>query len=268
MNQSSAEAFGPLFFYDELQTTVFGRNLWAFKTLESTNSFLKKCPIETTPHGCVCLTDNQTAGRGQHQKVWISSPRKNLTFTIVIKPFDSDGIQLLPQVLALSVTDSIENMTGLIPELKWPNDILLNGKKICGVLSEGSFHGDKIDRTLLGMGINVNDSLETPKIKDIATSLRIESGKEVSREKLLAHICKQFEVNYELWKQKDLNLIRRINKKYPGLGKPNTIEINGIARQGLSTFLGLDSDGYPLFLDENHSVVKIQHQNIRFKLYG
>jgi BirA family biotin operon repressor/biotin-[acetyl-CoA-carboxylase] ligase len=123
-----------------LGTRAFGNKIFAFDTIDSTNSCAKAVAGCGAEEGTVVIADHQTNGRGRHGRVWQSTPNENLMFSIVLRPnLPAEGLNLLPLYVAVAISDAIQSLAGLRPECKWPNDLLMNGKKVAGILIEGSF---------------------------------------------------------------------------------------------------------------------------------
>lgn len=183
---------------NNLNTKSFGRTVFHFETIDSTNTFAKSLSKEDAPHGSVIIAEEQTAGRGRLQRNWISPKGKNLLFSIVLYPdFSFEKISLLPFAGALAVTDAIETVTGLSSTCKWPNDVLVNRMKVCGMLLESSSGTSISDRVILGIGVNVNQEEFSDDLKFKATSLKIESGVDVDRVVLLHKVLEELENRYE-----------------------------------------------------------------------
>lgn len=263
MSQLSTSSFNSIPYFEALKSTVMGRNVLFFNSLDSTNSFLKRVDGNLLPHGLLCITDNQTAGRGQYQRSWISEPGKNLTFSILLKPGTNERAQLLLQVCALSLVDAVLSVTGVKLWMKWPNDLYANSQKICGILAESTFTGKSLDKIVIGMGLNVNDNISINNNKN-AVSLKKLLGIECSRENILAAFMNRLDQNYERWLASDQDLIRQINQLYPCLGKTVQLTKDGVTSPETYRYLGVDIDGYPLFLDESLSLKKFVHEQIRF----
>lgn len=190
-----------------LQTKWAGRKLYYVDTTGSTNTDAKRYAEEGDPHGTTVVADMQTAGKGRRGRKWQSPSGINTYFTILLKPdFAPDKASMLTLVMALSVAEAIEEVTELKAEIKWPNDIVVNKKKVVGMLTEMSTtpEMDEIQYVVVGVGVNVNMvSIEEfpDEIRETATSLRIESGKQINRAVLVEHILERFEQNYEQFEQ-------------------------------------------------------------------
>jgi len=148
---------------------------------------------EGAPEGTVIIAEEQTAGRGRLGRAWVSPAGQNLYVTVVLKP-SAELVRRLSIVAPLAVCCAVESETGLAPRIKWPNDVLLNGRKLAGILIENEFSGGVPRYSLVGIGVNVNyDVGAVAEIAEIATSIKQELGRDVSREELLALSLNHFE---------------------------------------------------------------------------
>ena len=179
--------FTPLFL-SNLTTKKIARNIEYFRTLDSTNTeifdMLKQNQAKS---GDAIIADQQTAGRGRRGNNWISNPGESITCSIIIKDEDDSLVKKLPLISGIAIINGIKQLTKLDCNLKWPNDILLDSKKIGGILIE-----KKDGYFIIGLGLNVNES-ELDKSIENSTSIRIELGRTVQREPLLAFIINHFE---------------------------------------------------------------------------
>jgi BirA family biotin operon repressor/biotin-[acetyl-CoA-carboxylase] ligase len=158
-----------------------------FDELDSTNTYLKQ-NWESLPQGIVVTTNKQSAGRGRYNRVWVSQ-EGGLYFSVLLKPTQQDFLPNLTQLMALCICQTLEKY-GLMPQLKWPNDVLINGQKICGILSEAVIKGTRIGAIIIGVGVNLSqDGLEH--IDQPATSLK-KLGIEIKKEVLLQQILEYF----------------------------------------------------------------------------
>jgi len=213
--ESPADVFTQSEIASRLHTGWAGRKLYFYDCTGSTNSDAKRYAEEGDPHGTVVAADRQTAGRGRRGRSWVSPPGKSIYFTIVVRPeFAPDKASMITLVMALSVAQAIEEAVGLPAQIKWPNDIVVHKKKVCGILTEMSMtpEMDEIQFVVAGVGVNTNHNSpeEFPEqIRETATSLKIESGKHISRAGLLERILARFEDNYESFeKVQDLSGLR------------------------------------------------------------
>lgn len=183
---------------NQLKTKTFGQTIFSFDSIDSTNTYAKQIPKIDAPHGTLVISEEQTSGHGRLQRNWISEKGKNLLFSVILYPnFNTEKISLLSFAGSLAIADAIDSITGLSSTCKWPNDVLVNGKKVCGMLLESSFVNSIPEKIILGIGINVNQ-LEFPEeLKLKASSLQIESGIVMDRVTLLQKCLEELENRYE-----------------------------------------------------------------------
>ncbi len=167
--------------------------------VHSTNSYALE-HIAFLDDKTVIFTSHQTSGRGRYNRHWISDNSENLYMSIVLKPENVSSYPFpnLTQYLSVSVCRVLENVFNLVPNIKWPNDILINGAKISGILAESSMENNKITGIVLGIGLNVNLPKETiEKIDQKATSISVLNQQNYDVEKILHNICDEFFSNYD-----------------------------------------------------------------------
>lgn len=190
-----------------LHTKWAGQNLHFFQETGSTNPDAKRFAEEGEPHGTTVVAERQTAGRGRRGRSWESPAGKAVYFTIMVRPtFAPDKASMITLVMALAVAEAIQEATGLPAGIKWPNDVVVNGKKVVGILTELSVTPEmnEIQFLVAGVGVNVNheSAEEFPEeIRETATSLKIESGRRFARAALLERILARFEEDYETFEQ-------------------------------------------------------------------
>lgn len=163
--------------------------------VDSTQHVIRKLAMQNEPEGVVAVTDKQTNGRGRRGRQWEDTGGKNLIFSVLLRPKLKPGeVQLLNLAAGLAVSNTLKKDYMLASELKWPNDILINGKKICGILSEAACEADRIYYAITGIGVNVNTpaSSMNKDIKATATSMQIENHGEIARSLLLSLILARF----------------------------------------------------------------------------
>lgn len=185
-----------------VHTRWAGRRIHYFQETDSTNSDAVRLAGEGAPHGTVVVADRQNKGRGRRGRVWQSPPGKAIYFTILLKPeFGSGRAAGLTLVMALSAVQAVRDCCGLEAGIKWPNDLVVNGKKICGILTE--LHGGEEEKpcVVIGVGINVNLEQMPEGLTETATSLFMESGIRTDRSELLAGLLERFEENYRIYEE-------------------------------------------------------------------
>ncbi|MBO6585220.1 MAG: biotin--[acetyl-CoA-carboxylase] ligase [Gracilimonas sp.] len=250
-------------FENHLATSWLGRSFYFFEELPSTNSYSKQLNGENSQHGALVLTDDQTGGRGQYDRIWKAEPGKNLTFSLVFEPQKAERFTLLTLACALAVSEIVNACAEVDTKLKWPNDILCNGKKLCGILTETQFSGNKLERVVVGLGLNINQVEFQGGLAEKATSLRKECGKEFSREKVLADILQKIEYRYRLWNQFDADLVKQINRALIGFGEWTRLEVNDEQLDGEFKFLGVDESGSLIALNKDYDIRSFSHEQVR-----
>ncbi|HZP23391.1 MAG TPA: biotin--[acetyl-CoA-carboxylase] ligase [Terriglobales bacterium] len=180
-----------------LSGTIFGSHIRHYFSIGSTNVAAMQAAAEGAPEGAVFLAEEQTAGRGRGDHTWDSAASLGIYCSVVLCPQMSPLDALfLSLMTGLAVADAVEHTTGLHPDLRWPNDVLLNGRKFCGVLTEMNAEPTRVRYVVIGIGLNVNHESFAGELHPIATSLRMESGREWSRVALTAALLKSLDAHY------------------------------------------------------------------------
>ena len=187
---------------EELESTIHtkwaGTQVAFFEETDSTNNEIRRLAEQGAPHGTLAVAERQLGGKGRRGRVWTSPAGVGIWMSMLLRPqIDPMAASMLTLVMALSTRRGIEKATGLKSEIKWPNDLVLNKKKICGILTEMSTELMEIQYVIPGTGINVNQMEFPDDIKATATSLRIESGKIQKRSEIIAAIMEAFEGYYD-----------------------------------------------------------------------
>jgi BirA family transcriptional regulator, biotin operon repressor / biotin---[acetyl-CoA-carboxylase] ligase len=227
-----------------LNTHDLGRTLHAHEELASTSDLAKELAEAGAEHGEVVIAETQTAGRGRRGRAWSSPPRKNLYFSVVLRPeLPPARAAELTLVASLAICDALRQ-AGVDAGIKWPNDLLVGGRKIAGILTELAAEPDRVHWVVLGVGVNVNAAPEDfpPELRDEATSLLIERGEPAPRA-LFAAACltaledwldvheeRGFEAIRQAWRERSVTLGREVVVRTDGR------EIAGVAED-------LDADG-------------------------
>ena len=181
-----------------LKTMRFGNKIYTFDTIDSTNNCARALAACWAEEGTVIIAEQQTAGKGRLGRVWQANPNENLTFSIILRPSaHPEQVNLLPLYVAVAVAQAIERATSLKVECKWPNDLLINGKKVAGILLEGSVKENQLEFVVVGIGVNVNQVAFLGDLEGKATSLRLAIGKDLDRNALFREILNSLENNYK-----------------------------------------------------------------------
>lgn len=232
-----------------LKTAQIGRNIFYQDTLDSTNIKAKDIAEKSLTDGTVVVAERQTGGKGRLGRVWNSPHGTGIWMSVLVKPdilpMDASKITLLT---AVSVAQGIEEVLGIRPGIKWPNDILIRGKKVCGILTEMKADMDRVHHLIVGIGINVNDNEFPADLSGIATSLKLETGIDINRAKMTAAILNSWEKNYFEFLQNGFSKVRSAWKDYSiNLGVEVTVNTIKDVIQGIA--LDIDQDGALLVED-------------------
>lgn len=246
----------------KLNTEYIGRNFVFVEEIESTNSFLLDKANKFNEHGTVLLAENQTAGRGRRDRVWLSTPGVNLTFSILLnkKGAIPPSLSLLNMAMALAVANSIENLHPVKTDLKWPNDVLINGKKVTGILSESVTQGGKIERVVIGIGINVNQNHFPEDFIIPPTSIKMETEQTIEREKLLSEVLINIENIIERLIEYPISVISDWRSKCSMIGDKITVTDGTSEKTGI--FDDIDDEGYMLLRDRDGDIERIHYGDV------
>lgn len=193
-----------------LKTKVLGKYLFFSREVGSTNDWAKELAELGAPEGTVAIAETQTAGRGRLGRKW-HSPKGGLWFSIILKPKlkPTETVKLV-FLAGLAVAETLRDLYSLKVETKWPNDVLVDGRKVCGVLSEMKTIGEKVAYTIVGVGINTNfdaDKVFPKELRETATSLKTLLGRKVVLEELFRALLEKMESLYELFLKSGFNQI-------------------------------------------------------------
>lgn len=180
------------------KTVWAGEKIVYFDVTDSTNIQAKRLAEEGMPHGTLVIAGCQKAGRGRRGRSWESPENDGIFMTLLLRPtFPPAKASMLTLVAAMAVSKAVRIQTDLPAEIKWPNDIVINGKKICGILTELNTEIDTINYVVTGIGINVSNQKFEPDISSAATSLLLENGCEIHRANLIEAVLEQYEYYYD-----------------------------------------------------------------------
>jgi BirA family biotin operon repressor/biotin-[acetyl-CoA-carboxylase] ligase len=200
------------------------------------------------------MAEEQLSGRGRFGRAWVSPSGKNLYFTLIMRP-PLHQLRSLSIIAPLAVALAVEKCTGISARIKWPNDVLINGRKLSGILIETELSEQSVKYALVGIGVNVNFDVEVSEVADIATSVKRELGHETSREELLAALLNQFEVLYEK-AARGREVLREWRSRLATLGCEIKVTFGGHVEDGLAE--DVDADGNLILLRADGSRVAIE----------
>ena len=236
----------------------------------STNEEARKLAFAGYPHGTLVVADSQTGGKGRRGRSWHTPKGSSIAMSLILKPeLGAEYASMLTLVQAMAVARAIEENCGLKAQIKWPNDILINEKKVCGILTEMNMEGTKISSIIIGTGINVNQESLPEDISDIATSLKKESGKTQSRENLIKSICMFFEEYFKLFMEsKDLSgILEEYNLRLISSGR--MVKVLDPKGEFVGQALGINAEGELLVKKESGEVVTVYAGEVSVRgIYG
>ncbi len=245
-----------------LDTRILGKVVHFFPTIDSTQHRAHALAKEGAPEGTVVIADEQVGGKGRLGRVWHSPPSTGISMSLLLRPkLELHRCPQLTLLAAVALVEAIRQETGLPVTIKWPNDILLNGKKICGILTELNAESDCINYLIIGMGINVNTPSFPEEIGQIATSLMLEKGEPVKRVKLIQNILGKLEDLYAQYLEEGFAPIKaRWESHAISIGK--RVIIRQLSGTMVGMALGIDDDGVLLVQKDDGSLEKVYSADI------
>jgi BirA family biotin operon repressor/biotin-[acetyl-CoA-carboxylase] ligase len=253
---------GPL-----LTTKWMGRTIHYFHTIESTNSEAYQLALRGAKEGEVVIAESQMKGRGRLGRQWFSPPLLNLYLSVILRPrIPPFRASLITLMAAVAAADAIQKYSGLLPLIKWPNDILLGGRKVAGLLNEIHSETDRIHFVILGIGVNLNmDGKMFPKeIGDAATSLKRETGQTISRKRFLPILLEELERWYAIFLQDgSANVLEAWRERARIKGKRVTVTSFGEILTGVA--LDVDSDGALILETKDGEMKRIVAGDVEYK---
>jgi len=190
-----------------IKTEFLGKEIYYFDTIDSTNNYAKKIAEDGCEEGTVVISDCQIAGKGRRGREWASLAGKGIYMSVVLKPLlEPSQMQLITLAASVAVAEALKEQTGMDLGIKWPNDIILDARKLCGILTEMTCETDKINYVILGLGVNVNQDMEDfpADLRDKAVSLKAGckqltgENKTFNRAKIIASILLHIEKYYKM----------------------------------------------------------------------
>lgn len=248
----------------------FAGDIYFYDEIGSTNDECKKLAEEGAKHGTLVVAEKQTKGKGRRGRSWESPKGTGIWMTLLlrpdIEPYNSSGLTL---VTAMAINKAVQEITGLDAKIKWPNDIVVNGKKVTGILTEMSAQPEMINYIVIGIGINVNTEEFPEDIAKTASSLKIESGKTIKRSSIIALFGKYFEQYYAKYiKTQDMSLlIDEYNKELINVDR----QIKVLAKENSYTGIakGINRHGELIVETENKELKNVVAGEVSVRgLYG
>ncbi|HUJ41085.1 MAG TPA: biotin--[acetyl-CoA-carboxylase] ligase [Candidatus Acidoferrales bacterium] len=262
--QKSADVLIPAVLRRRLEGIPFGKHMHHFFTIGSTNDAALDMGHSGAPHGTVVLAEQQTAGRGRVGHAWHSEKSHGIYMSVLLRP----GIApveapLITLVAGLAARDAVAEQTGAEPDLRWPNDLMLGGKKFGGILTEMHAEPDRVKFVVVGIGINVNHETLPADIRGLATSLRMETGRAQSRNELVVRVLRALDAYYNQFLRQGGEAILRRFSEVSSYCEGKRVRVATARETFLATTAGLDSAGVLRVRRENGKMEPVLAGDVR-----
>ena len=242
--ERAPDILAPQLLRNRLQGTAFSKRIYHFFKADSTNTIAMHLGEEGEPHGAVVLAEDQIAGRGRAGRTWITEKSAGICCSVLVRPpIPPAHAPLLTLVAGLAARDAAAEELAAVPDIRWPNDLLVRGRKLGGILTEMHAEPDRLHYAVIGIGINVNQQKLPHEIENIATSLRIESGKIHSRVDLLIRLLRHLDRYYNLYVAEGGAPILRRFAEVSSYFRGKRVRITTARESFTGTTAGLESSG-------------------------
>lgn len=228
-----------------LKTKWIGKRIHHFETLDSTNSKAYELALKGAEEGEVVIAESQEKGKGRLGRQWFSPPFLNIYVSLILRPkIPPHQASLVTLMAAVATADAIRNFSGILPMIKWPNDVLFRGRKVAGLLNEIHSEVDRIHFVILGIGVNLNmdEKMFSKEIRNIATSLKIETGQTVSRKDFLQSLFLELEKWYAMFSEQGSALILKAWRDRAHI-KGKQVKVTSFGETLVGRAIDIDSDG-------------------------
>jgi len=228
----------------ELGAQTIGHVIVHYFRTESTNDVAFELAAEGAEHGTVVVAEEQTAGRGRLGRAWHSEKSSGIYMSVILRPpLAPTAAPVLTLLAGVAAQQAVISSTGLAVDIRWPNDLLVNGKKICGILTEMSAELDQLHAVVLGIGMNVNHRQMPAELKSTASSLRLETNRAISRVQVLVALLRELERHYGLLLQEGSTAITERWAAASSFASGKRVRVATAAGDMLATTAGLDPSG-------------------------
>jgi len=262
--QKSADVLIPAVLRRRLDGTQFGKSMHHFFTIGSTNDAALEMGHAGAAHGTVVLAEQQTAGRGRVGRTWHSEKSNGIYMTVLLRPAITPvEAPLITLVAGLAARDAVAEQTGAAPDLRWPNDLMLSGKKFGGILTEMHAEPDRVQCVVVGIGINVNQEAFPADIRGQATSLRIETGRAQSRNELVVRVLRALDGYYNQFLRMGGEPILRRFAEVSSYCEGKRVRVGTTKETFLATTAGLDPSGVLRVRRENGKTEPVLAGDVR-----
>lgn len=247
-----------------LNTRVFGSEVHYYPTIDSTQNKCQELAKAGAPEGTLVVADQQVGGKGRLGRVWHSPPGTNISMSLLLRP--TLELQKCPQITllaAVAIVETLRDFCAIDAQIKWPNDILIDGKKVCGILTELNAESDRIHYLVIGMGLNVNTTAEQfpEDVREVATSLYIAKGEPLRRVPIIQQILYRLEELYDVYLEDGFAPVKeRWERCAITIGKKVTIRTLQGSFTGYAE--GIDDSGVLLVRREDGSITKVYSADV------
>lgn len=253
-----------------LHTKWLGRTVFCRETVDSTNTWARCLAEEGAAHGTVVFAEEQTSGKGRRGRGWVMPRGSSVAMTCILRPkLNPRNASMLTLVMGLSTAQACRSLYPLEAMIKWPNDIVISGKKICGILTEMNVRDNRIRDLVIGVGINCNLTDFPKELAETAASLQTELGHAVSRAPLAASVLEHFENNYEKFcVNEDFSLLQEDYNRIL-INRNRKVRVLEVGNEWEGTARGIDARGELLVEKDGHTVTAVSAGEVSVRgVYG
>ena len=250
-----------------LKTARAAREIHYFAQTDSTNRIAKEMAAQGAAEGTLVIAEEQTGGRGRMDRTWVSDPFSSILCSIIFYPgLGPSSLFRLTMMASVAVVRAIQVVCKLPAQIKWPNDVYIGNKKVCGILTEFAAERDRVQYAVVGIGINVNDEFRSaPELADIATSLKNECGRTISRRALLQQLLEELDQGYETLLQGSVVELKTLWEHHSMiLNRKVTIASAQDLMEG--TARGITDDGHLLLEDASGTIREIVSGDVSLRM--
>lgn len=242
--EKMADILTPDMLRQQLKGSLFGKHIYHFFKTDSTNRVAMELGFADTPEGAVILAEEQTAGKGRAGRNWHSERATGIYVTLLLRPkLAPVQAPLLTMMAGISAHTAVQAASGLPVDLKWPNDLLIGGKKVGGILTEMHAETNSVRFVIVGVGLNVNQEKFPGELGAIATSLRVETGKPQSRLQVLVRLLREFETDYNRLQREGASSVVEHFEKISSYAKNKRVRVTNGAESFTGVTAGLAPEG-------------------------
>lgn len=254
-----------------MKTQIMGKSIELHQVIDSTNNRARELALEGADEGTLIIAETQLEGRGRLSRSWISPRGKGIWMSLILKPdLSPDQAPHITAIAAVAIRKALNRATGLDIGIKWPNDIIIDGKKVCGILTEMHADIDRIYYVVVGIGINVNMTQEDfpVELSSTATSLRIALGRNLDRRQLIALIMEEIEeIYYTYLENRDFKQILDLCRQYSvTLNRPVKVIGRDTSFEGFA--VDFDEDGSLLVKKDDGNIIKVMSGDVSVRGEG